>query len=262
MWLISVFPNLTTLEAAAIEDIAYLALREARVYCGKFSPANIISGIAVSPYMPASFHPRPSDAELKLMKPIVAEAFGWLESEGLIVKDYTEPTGSWYIVSRRGLAIEDAGDLSSYAKRAYLPREVLREDVAEVALSPFFAGRYDEAVRAAFTRLEVAIREAAGYGHDQYGVPMVREAFQPGKKDRTGSLGPLTDPNMEFTEREAVAHLFAGAIGYIKNPLSHRELNIDDARLAASRILLANDLMYTLAAHVEKKTVRESELGS
>ena len=29
--------------------------------------------------------------------------------------------------------------------------------------------------------------------------------------------------------------------------------DIDDARLAASRILLANDLMFTLAAHLDKK---------
>jgi uncharacterized protein (TIGR02391 family) len=257
VWLIAVFPNLATLEAAAIEDIAYLALGEARLHERKFSPANIIDGISVSPYMPPSAHPGPSEAELKLMKPIVAEAFGWLESEGLIIKDYTEHTGDWYLVSRRGRAIKEAADLSSYAKRAYLPRDVLREDVAEVALSPFLAGRYDEAVRAAFTRLEVSIREAAGYGHEQYGVAMVRDAFGAGNKGGS-SLGPLADPDMEFTEREAVAHLLAGAIGYIKNPLSHRELNIDDARLAASRILLANDLMYTLAGHVEKKRIRET----
>lgn len=53
-------------------------------------------------------------------------------------------------------------------------------------------------------------------------------------------------------KNELQTELFAGEIGYFKNPLSHRELNIDDASIAASRIMLANDLIYTLAAHVEK----------
>ncbi len=31
-------------------------------------------------------------------------------------------------------------------------------------------------------------------------------------------------------------------MGFFKNPLSHKEVGIDEARLAASRIILANEL--------------------
>lgn len=250
----STFPDLDALESAAVEDVAFLGLEQATSAERNFSPGNIILSLTQSPYVAS--HGLTPQAVVSRMKAVLSEAFAWLEAEGLIVKDYSEHSGSWYLVSRRGRAVKGREGLSSYAKARYLPRDVLRDDVSEVALAPFLAGRYDEAVRAAFTRLEVAIREGSEYGHDQYGVPMVREAFNPGKKDGSGNLGPLADPDLEFTEREAVAHLFAGAIGYIKNPLSHRELNIEDARLAASRILLANDLMFTLAAHLDKKAQR------
>jgi len=257
MWLINLFPNLAALESASIEDVAFLALEKARRSGMSFMPHNLVLDIGFNP-QPMVPTPQISPHDLVGFERIASEAFAWLEAERLIVKDFRGQDGS-YIISRLGKAIVHSKDLSSYAKRAYLPKEVLHDAISGVALSPFLAGRYDEAVRAAFTKVEVAVRDAAGYGHDQYGVTMMRAAFQPGKKEGGGPLGPLTDPEMEFSEREAVAHLFAGAIGYIKNPLSHRELNIDDARVAASRVLLANDLMYTLAAHLARKRERDSD---
>jgi uncharacterized protein (TIGR02391 family) len=257
MWLINQFPNLSVLESAAIEDIAFLALEQAKRERRYFHPGNIVNAIDFNPHSTSSNSALPRGTELERMKEIASEAFAWLEAERLIARNHADHGGT-YIITRVGATISESRDLSSYAKRAYLPRDVLHERVSEVSLAPFLAGRYDEAVRDAFTRVEVAVRTAAGYGNGKYGVTMMREAFAPGKPDGSGTLGPLTDPELEFTEREAVAHLFAGAIGYIKNPLSHRELNIDDARLAASRILLANDLMHTLAAHVEGKSARAS----
>lgn len=247
MWLTSIFADIDALEDAAVEDVALTVLGQAKSEERNFSPGNIIGSVTDG----ARWN---SQRDRDRLRVILSEAFAWLEAEGLIVRDYSEPNGLWYFVSRRGRAIEGRKDLSSYAKGSYLPREVLREDIAAVAKAPFLAGRYDEAVRDAFTRIEVAVRDAAGYGSGQYGTAMMRDAFNPGKKDGSGSLGPLADPDLEFTEREAVAHLFAGAIGYIKNPLSHRELNIDDARIAASRILVANDLMFTLNACVDNKS--------
>ena len=256
--LLAEFGDISALEGASIEDVAAVMLRAAKreVRNGQqFHAGNLVNGIASPhPGYPPQAWEQPSQYEIESMKAIAIEALGWLEGEKLIAPDPTGNYGGYYIITRLGQRVESREDMSSYAKRSYLPKEVLRDDIAEVALAPFLAGRYDEAVRAAFTRIEAWIRDAADYGHDQYGVAMVREAFAPGnKKDEAAPIGPLADPQLEFTEREAVAHLFAGAIGYIKNPLSHRELNIDDARVAASRILLANDLMNTLAAHVAKR---------
>ena len=47
----------------------------------------------------------------------------------------------------------------------------------------------------------------------------------------------------EVSEREALANLFAGAIGSYKNPHSHRNVPIVDAAEAAEIVMLANHLL-------------------
>ena len=83
--------------------------------------------------------------------------------------------------------------------------------------------------------VEVAVREASGLGSELPAVPTMRKAF--------GEGGPLCDMSAEKSEREARAHLFAGAIGTYKNSHSHRDINLDDAQEALETILLANHLL-------------------
>jgi hypothetical protein len=56
--------------------------------------------------------------------------------------------------------------------------------------------------------VEEAVRAAGGYGHgpDDVGTKLMRKAFD---KDK----GSLADQKQPEAEREALAHLFAGAIG-------------------------------------------------
>jgi uncharacterized protein (TIGR02391 family) len=58
--------------------------------------------------------------------------------------------------------------------------------------------------------------------------------------------GPLADHHLELAEREAISHLFAGALGAFKNPTSHRIVDFDDPALAADAVLLADLLMRML----------------
>jgi hypothetical protein len=50
------------------------------------------------------------------------------------------------------------------------------------------------------------------------GVELVRAAFNP-------TNGVLRDEHVVVAEREALSHLFAGAMGHAKNPGSHRTVN-------------------------------------
>jgi Protein of unknown function (Hypoth_ymh) len=100
----------------------------------------------------------------------------------------------------------------------------------------------------------VAVRTLGKYTNADFGVPLMRKAF--------GPSGALTDANSVESEKEALAHLFAGAIGYFKNPPRHRNLDIDDARMAASRILFANELLALLDIRRSHLDLEELDLTS
>ena len=63
----------------------------------------------------------------------------------------------------------------------------------------------------------------------------MRQAFEK-------EAGPLADLRRPQAEREAVAHLFAGAIGLFKNPSSHRAVDYSPEE-AADLIRFANYLI-------------------
>jgi uncharacterized protein (TIGR02391 family) len=79
----------------------------------------------------------------------------------------------------------------------------------------------------------------SGAGNDMIGIALARHALKP-------DGGPLTDERLEAGERDAISHLFAGALGAFKNPTSHRVVDFDDPAVAADIILLADLLMRLL----------------
>jgi hypothetical protein len=52
----------------------------------------------------------------------------------------------------------------------------------------------------------------------------------------------VSDINQTTPEKQSISDLFSGSIGAYKNPQSHREVNIQDPKIAAEIIILANHL--------------------
>lgn len=177
--------------------------------------------------------PAPPDLEAMLAR--LSDAWAWLESHALIGPSYTDPrSGFCRLTSAGQVLLEDPNALSKVWADDRLTGDL--HPTLSSARSNFALADYETASFAAMKAVEVEVRRMAGLPNELVGVALMRKAFSP--KD-----GVLRDPGAEGGEQQAIADLFAGAIGAYKNPASHRTVRFDDAVEAAEVIQLADLLL-------------------
>jgi uncharacterized protein (TIGR02391 family) len=157
-----------------------------------------------------------------------AEGWSWLVSEGLIAEIHDSDQGFMFI-TRRGKDALRAG-APNYLRAKLLPRTRLHPRIQQRVTAAFLRGEYDVAVLQAFKQVEIAVRSAGNFPTERIGVDLMRQAFKSG--------GPLHDAAAHAAEEEALGHLFAGAIGFCKNPNSHRDVEVN-ASEAVELVMLA-----------------------
>ena len=227
-----VIPNPEDLLTLAPEELAGVLMEvlnsmTAEEQRARLNPAIICGEFGTQGY--------PSESREPLSRALM-EAWVWLESEGLMARRPGDFNLNYYFITRKGKRIIGRTDLAAYRQASLLPVASLHPVIAQKASSAFLRGEYETAIFQAFKELEVAVRDAGGFAPTDIGTDLMRKAFN---KDS----GPLSDLTLPEAEREATAHVFAGAIGLFKNPHSHRNVPISDPREAASVIGLASFLM-------------------
>ncbi|HVZ18059.1 MAG TPA: TIGR02391 family protein, partial [Terriglobales bacterium] len=170
----------------------------------------------------------------------------WLRQQGLIAPaPGINGSNGWMMLTPKGEKFEAGRDLERLRSAMAFPKELLHPKISDKVWKALARDDLDEAVFAAFKEVEIAVREASGFAAADIGVALMRKAFDK-------ATGPLSDMKQPEAEREALAHLFAGAIGSYKNPHSHRTVNLTDLREAQEQVLLASHLLSIVDSRSSK----------
>ena len=154
---------------------------------------------------------------------VIAEGWAWLQRECLLVPR-PGTSGDFMILSRRAKEIGSRTDLEVY-RRANLLAGMLHASIEREAKAAFLRGEYETAIFNAFKEVEVAVRQGGGFTANDLGTALMNDAFQV-------KIGPLTDKTIPESEQLGLRNLFSGAIGYYKNPGSHRHFPTDPVEVA------------------------------
>jgi uncharacterized protein (TIGR02391 family) len=167
----------------------------------------------------------------------VGEAWNWLMVQGLLIPDPgINGNNGWMRITRTGTQILNDHSFKDFSKSISFPKSMLHPKLVDEVWIDLARGDYPTAVFKAFRAVEIAVREVGGFVDTDVGTDLMRRAFNPNN-------GPLTNQEHPIPEREALANLFAGAIGSYKNPVSHRTVEIRDASEAQEMVVLASHLL-------------------
>jgi uncharacterized protein (TIGR02391 family) len=173
----------------------------------------------------------------------LGEAWHLLTTDRLLMPEpgYNGQNGIMEVTAKGKVLLENPDQFRGFTGATALPKGMLHPTIAEPVWKALVRGDLETAVLESFRAVEIAVREVGKFGAEDVGVDLMRMAFNT-------KNGPLTDKNLPDSEREALAHLFAGAIGYYKNPQSHRDAKIGSQRRAQEIALLASHLLYIVDA--------------
>jgi uncharacterized protein (TIGR02391 family) len=233
--LITLIPNVDVLVALSQEELAGILLqlaaehRQNQLIHAQVILSQVNGSVGGSDGYPQS---RRREAEIA-----VAEAWNWLTVQGLLIQEPgSNGNNGWLLLSRRAETLLSSKAFSSYASTVGFPKKLLHPVIADDVWIDLARGDFETAVFKAFRAVEIAVRDAGGFNASDVGTQLMRKAF-----DR--SSGSLTDLSQPEAEREALAHLFAGALGSYKNPHSHRTVTISDIGEAQEMVVLASHLL-------------------
>ena len=165
----------------------------------------------------------------------LSEAWSLLINLGFLAPDTGQNGYGWFFVTRRGReAAQSREAFERGRKAAQFPPTMLHEELRGAAYDALVRGNFQQAVAEAFRVIEVKVRSASGL--QGVGATLMRLAFNE-------DSGPLRSDAQDKGERQALPNLFAGAFGWLRNPASHRDVQLDDVTHALEQLMLASLLL-------------------
>jgi uncharacterized protein (TIGR02391 family) len=235
LYIYNLIPDHDALLNLAPEELAFSLLQVATSNLQNgLVHRNVVISTDPQPGQERPYRPHPIEGRVELA---LIEALHWLEVNAfLLPAPGTNGTNGFRVIGSRGREHNDKARFDTYRKAAAFPKALLHPLIADRAWIDLARGDFAGAVFFAFRTVEEEVRNLGRYAATDVGVAPMRKAFD-------ADNGPLSDQSRPQPEREALSHLFAGAIGSYKNPHSHRTVTITDHVEAQEMVMLASHLL-------------------
>jgi uncharacterized protein (TIGR02391 family) len=179
---------------------------------------------------------------------VLMEGVAYLDRYGLLVGEFRAYSGTAMgrMLSRQGIEFAKAdAKLTEFFTSIKDPRSLLHPDIIADALPLFERGpqQFDSAVSAAFRRVEMTVRSAAGLPSSEVGWDLMNKAF--------GPTGKLRVKDAVASEEDGIQRLFVGAVQAFRNPPAHREVEWHDSAIVLRRLIFASELLHIVEERVE-----------
>lgn len=163
-------------------------------------------------------------------------AFKWLEENCLIERNekYLKHK-ELRILSKEARKIRSEDGFKKLMLWRTVNETMLHPKIARKALDHLIRGEHADAIGFAMKKVEIAVREAGGFGTDKFGARLMHQAF--------GEGGPLRDSNANRNEEDGLKSLFTGAFGVFRNPHAHRDVPVENITEALTLVLFASHLL-------------------
>lgn len=244
MHLTEIFPDAAGLLVLPPEDVVPIALRlvKERAGNGKVHSQQLLEQVNGPPGRHEVAYPY---GQKIAAEKLLNETWTWMLRHGLLIPE-PGPNGAngWHTLSDEAEKIAAGADMAQFIQGAQFPKSLLHPSIANDVWRELMRGEFDNATLKCFRAVEEAVRAAALGAPKPYGTDLMRFAFNP-------KGGPLADAAEEFSEAEALAHVFAGAIGRFKNPQSHRTVKMD-GRAARELAVFASHLLYIVEERAKR----------
>ena len=139
------------------------------------------------------------------------------------------------VLTEKGKTTRERTDFERIRVRGFLREEMLHPLLQGRIYSYFAGDDPGTAVFEAFKTVEIEVRGAGNYPEKEIGKALMFKAFAPS--------GPLSRPQDDKTDCEALAGLFAGLLSRFRNPGGHTHRSFQDVLEAMEELMLASRLL-------------------
>jgi uncharacterized protein (TIGR02391 family) len=236
-YLLGIVQSPENIPAMTSEELAYALLEDMQArlenpIAGMLNRNSVAEGIMSV----ASFQwmQSPREVATRINKP-AREAIALLERWGLAEPADGMNGRNGHMVTERGKSTTERTDFERIRMRGFLREDMLHPLLQGRIYNYFAADDLGTAVFEAFKTVEIEVSGAGHYGEKEIGKTLMCKAFSP--------KGPLSKPQDDKGDCDALAGLFAGSLHRFRNPGGHMHRSFQDVLEAMEELMLASRLL-------------------